>query len=311
MIEKTIKNKTLVIAGPTASGKTGLAVKLASKLNGTIISADSRQIYKTMDIGTGKDLFEYNVNGKQIPHELIDVANPNEIYSLFNYLEDAYTAISKSFKTNTTPIICGGTGLYIEAILNKYKVANVPEDVSFREELMKLENEILVNRLKNESLQLYKSCDIKSKKRVVRALEIAKFQSHSTVTYSSDNAPQISPLILVTRWDTEVLKDRITKRLKSRLAEGMVKEVEKLMATGIEEARLNMFGMEYRQLGRYIRKEISYSEMFNTLQREIFRLAKRQRTWFRGMEKRGLDIFWVDNADFGIASEIVKREWGL
>lgn len=306
------EDKILIIAGPTASGKTSLAVQLAYKLKSTILSADSRQVYKGMDIGTGKDLSEYHYRGKDIPYKLIDIASPNNIYTLYHYQKDCYNEINNLFNSNSIPIIAGGTGLYIEAVLKKYRLANVPENIIFRENLQRYSKEELLSKLREEDIVEYRNCDKSSKKRIVRSLEIADYKLSSPITYSSDNAPNFSPLILITRWDRDKLKARITTRLNQRLNnENMIGEVEKLIDSGISIERLNQLGMEYREIGQYLHNLISYDEMYEKLKTAIFRLSKRQSTWFRGMEKRGFRTHYIDNANYEQASSIIESNWNL
>ncbi len=302
------KFDTIIVAGPTASGKTNLAVQLASHHNGAIISADSRQIYRGMDLGTGKDLFEYSVDGKMIPYHLIDIAEPHEIYSLFHYQRDCYKAFKSCCQQGKVPIMCGGTGLYIESILKQYKIANVPEDVIFRQEESKKEKHILIQKLQKLAPDLYKTTDLSSQKRITRALEIAIAQQEKEVEFGTDNAIDIKPLILVTLWEREKLKERISLRLEERLDNGMIKEVEELIAKGVSRERLDLFGMEYKQIARYLCGEASLETMKRDLEQEIFRLAKRQRTWFRGMERRGFFVHWVEEARLDIAEAIIEKE---
>ncbi len=302
------KNRTVVVAGPTASGKTSLAVTLAQHISGEIISADSRQVYRGMDLGTGKDLAEYSNLQGSVPYHLIDIVDPEMVYTLYNYQRDCYSALKNCFDRNTTPIICGGTGLYIEAVLKQYKIPNVPENTVFRTEHKLLEKDVLVERLKNEALDLYNETDILSKKRVIRSLEIADYRKSNTVHYSSDNAMELSPVILITEWDVDALKKRISTRMHERFAEGMIEEVQALRDKGISDARLDLLGMEYRAINRHLVGELSYDEMTEHLQFEIFRLAKRQRTWFRGMERRGFTVHTVPEASSDIAMDILRKE---
>lgn len=299
--------KTIVIAGPTASGKTALACAIANELNSGIISADSRQVYRGMDLGTGKDINEYTVAGKKIPYHCIDIASPADIYTLYEYQRDAYEAMRSYFDCNKTPVLCGGTGLYIEALLKKYEIANVPENEDFRLAQMKRKQDELIVELQKCSPKLYDKTDLSSKKRVVRALEIAKAEESGPVSYGYDNAPDIEPLILITDWSREKLIERIDLRLDERLSKGMILEVEKLFDSGISRERVDLFGMEYKQISRFLFNEVSYTTMRNDLAIEIHRLAKRQRTWFRGMEKRGLKTVWIREAAFSLAWEEITK----
>lgn len=299
--------KTVVIAGPTASGKTHLACKIALHLQSGVISADSRQVYRGMDLGTGKDLDEYTFDGHPIPYHCIDIAAPSDIYTLYNYQIDCYNALEYYLSEGRTPVICGGTGLYIEAVLKKYEIANVPEDVDFRNQMMSLDKDELIQKLKDISQVHYNKTDLSSKKRIVRALEIALAETRGPISYGFDNAPEIEPLILITEWDRDALIERIDRRLEERLSRGMIQEVEELIKQGVTRERLELFGMEYRQISRFLHNEISFSTMKTDLAQEIHRLAKRQRTWFRGMEKRGLKTIWIPNADEDYAIQILKE----
>ncbi len=299
-----MEKKVVVVCGPTASGKTSLAVSIAEKLGSGIISADSRQVYRGMDLGTGKDLFEYG----DVPHHCIDVANPEDLYTLYHFQRDAYRALGGYQTAGQVPVLCGGTGLYIEAVLKKYEIANVPEDVPFREAMMPRDKSALAAELQALSPEQYAKTDISSKKRIVRALEIARAMQEGAVAFSTDEAVETSPLILITDWDRDTLIERIDYRLHQRLVEGMVDEVQRLIDAGVSAERLDLFGMEYRQIGAFLHKKVGYEEMVATLAQEIHRLAKRQRTWFRGMERRGFAVHWVKEARFDAAWEIVERE---
>lgn len=302
------QNKVIVVAGSTASGKTSLAVQLAGKLHSEIISADSRQIYRGMDLGTGKDLHEYKTPSGTITHHMIDIADPEQIYSLYNYQKDCYSALQDCFARNITPIICGGTGLYIEAVLKKYKIPNVPENVEFRFQLQEQSHEELVEELKNSAPDIYGETDISSKKRVIRSLEVADYRKTRKVSYSSDNAIDLDPTILITEWDPELLRKRITIRMNERFDLGMIDEVKLLRDSGISDQRMDLLGMEYRAINNYLKGETTYDEMFLILQTEIFRLAKRQRTWFRGMERRGFTTHSVKEASLDIAIDLLRDE---
>jgi tRNA dimethylallyltransferase len=285
----------VVIAGPTASGKTALAVKFCEKINGEIISADSRQVYRGMDIGSGKDISEYSTDTGKINYHLIDIVEPNIKYSLYNYLHDFSQAYSSIVAKNRIPVICGGTGLYIEAVLKRYNVSSVPENVKFREKMMLKNREELLQILSSHP-NLQSKTDINSKKRIVRALEIAEFQNQ--VSEDDYNLPEITnPLIAVIMMDTEELKNRITSRLNQRLNEGMVDEVKRLMDSGISYDRLLMFGMEYKYIAQFLNRILQFDEMKQILEKEIFRLAKRQRTYFRGMKRRGLPVHFISKPD--------------
>jgi len=302
------QNKTIVVAGPTASGKTALAIQIASALSGEIVSADSRQIYRGMDLGTGKDLSEYTTPAGKINYHCIDISDPSDIYTLFHYQRDCYSALSDCFSRTKQPILCGGTGLYIEAVLRQYKIPNVPEDESFREAKTTIDKEILIAELQEKAPDILAETDCSSKKRVIRALEIARAREIHPISYSSDNAIPLSPTILITEWDPEKLRQRISKRMHDRFEAGMIAEVELLKKEGIPNERLDLFGLEYREINRYLNHECSLKELYDSLQLGIFHLAKRQRTWFRGMERRGFSVHSVPESSFECAAQILSTE---
>lgn len=286
------KFNSIVICGPTACGKTKLAVSVSASIGGEIISADSRQVYRGMDLGTGKDLSEYTLNGVPIPYHCIDIAEPGEIYTLFRYIIDFNRSFNDILSRGKIPVIAGGTGLYIEAAVKQYDVSEVPEDVDLRESLMTENIYALSGRLRSLSADLYEKTDLSSKKRIVRAIEIAQAGTDGSVL--SHAVPiEVRPLIAAIAFDREEIKNRIDKRLDARLDEGMIGEVQRLIDTGISRDRLMMLGMEYSCIGRYLFKECTYDEMKERLRNEIHRLAKRQMTWFRGMERRGLPVHWI------------------
>jgi tRNA dimethylallyltransferase len=301
-----IAKNCIVVCGPTASGKTSLGVSIANRLKGEIISADSRQVYRTMDIGTGKDLAEYRTKQGAVSYHLIDIADPSEIYTLYKYKLDFKRVYNEITGRGAVPIIVGGTGLYIEAVLNDYQIPSIPEDPELREELMKRDKEDLEAELKSRAPHIYETTDCSSKKRIIRALEIASNQSEALPPI--ENFPKLNPLILCTRWDRKVLWKKIDKRVDERLKHGMVNEVRRLLHSGISRSRFSLFGMEYKHIARYVDNEIPYNQMVAELKINIHQLAKRQETWFRGMERRGFKINWIDNSDVDAAIEIVKNE---
>ncbi len=296
----------LVIVGPTASGKTRLAVTFALQRRGEIVSADSRQIYRGMDIGTGKDLEEYHTSSGAVPYHLIDVAEPSEIFTLYHYQQRCYTVFRDIWHRNRLPILCGGTGLYIEAVLKHYRVPNVPENPVLRRSLNRVGKKDLIDLLKIRDNKLYTSTDLSSKKRIIRALEIDDYAQHNNIEWGSAHPPLIKPIIIGVRWPRPVLVERIDIRLRQRLENGMVDEVKRLLVSGIEAERFDYFGMEYRHIARYLAKKVSYEEMVRELAQDIHRLAKRQMTYFRGMERRGLLVHWIEGADAAEAGRILK-----
>jgi tRNA dimethylallyltransferase len=302
------KKNIIVIGGPTASGKTHLSVSLAVALNGEIISADSRQVYRGMDIGTGKDLNEYTTKSGKVPYHLIDIVDPCTFYTLYHYQLDCFDAIEKIWMKQKVPIIVGGTGLYIEAVLKNYKIPNIPEDRALRESLMEKTKEELLIQLKKTGPALYNSTDKSSKKRIVRSIEIAESSAKQNIQYSKEKSFTLVPLIICIEWPRNVLKEKIKYRLDQRLNEGLVEEVKNLLSLGISMSRFEYFGMEYKHVSRYIKKEISYSRMVEELSRNIFQLAKRQMTYFRGMQRRGLSINWIKGIDIDKALNLINKE---
>ena len=278
----------LVILGPTASGKTRLAVHLARHLSGEVISADSRQVYRGMDIGTGKDLAEYG----DTPCHLIDVLDPAEEFSLFKFQQLFHAAFDDIRGRGRLPVLCGGTGLYLEAVLKGYELLEVPENPLLRAELAGQPLETLTKRLRACSDRLHNTTDLIDRCRLMRAIEIAEFR----VGHAPVPLPELKPCIFGMRWPREILRRRITMRLKERLAQGMIEEVERLHATGITWERLDFFGLEYRFIARYLRGELQRNDMVQKLNSAIHDFAKRQETWFRRMERNGTTIHWLDGA---------------
>lgn len=285
----------IVIAGPTASGKTSLAVEVAHRLGSEIFSMDSRQVYRGLDLGTGKDLHEYARFATAVPHHLIDIVEPEQVYSLFRFQVDAYVALDVflgQHGPDLPPVLVGGTGLYLEAVLKRYAIAEVPENAALRAELMERDVRSLRDELKELSPELHARTDLSSKKRVVRAIEIAS-TPRGAIPPSRLPAWTLNPLIFVTRLDRTVLRTRIAERLEARLDAGLVDEVNGLHLRGISWERLAQLGMEYRQVAAYLRGDVSLNEMKARLLREIHLLSKRQETYFRGMERRGLPVNWI------------------
>jgi tRNA dimethylallyltransferase len=303
------KKNCVVVCGPTASGKTHLAVHLSLLFDGEIISADSRQVYRGMDIGTGKDLNEYSTNRGKVDVHLIDIRNPSEVYTLYHFKQDFFTTINQIHNRNHLPFLTGGTGLYIESILRNFDIPQIPENVEFRKQYMIREKTDLIEELRKRSPVQYERTDLSSKKRVVRALEIALFSPAQVATdNSSIQENQIDPLVLCTRWVRQELYARIDKRLIERIDNGMIDEVRNLLDSGVSEDRLIQFGMEYKHIVHFLRNRVSFEEMISLLKTDIHQLAKRQETWFRGMERRGVPVTWIDNADCETAEKVLKKE---
>ena len=289
-------NKMLTILGPTASGKTSLATVVASRLNGEIISADSRQVYRRMDIGTGKDLADYVVDGKRIPYHLIDIREPGTKYNLFEYQQDILEAYQGIIQRGTFPILCGGSGLYIESVLGGYKLSLVPQNPELRRRLEGKSLEdlcVILEQLKarNHSA-MHNKTDVDTAQRAIRAIEIETYN----LEHPTDNRefPKIDSLIIGVNIDRNNRREKITARLRQRLSHGMVEEVKALMNSGIPPENLIYYGLEYKFVTEYLIGKTSYEEMFKGLEIAIHQFAKRQMTWFRGMERRGYTIHWID-----------------
>src|SRR5574344_617144 len=286
-----MKYNLVTILGPTATGKTPLATALAARINGEIISADSRQIYRGMDIGTGKDLGESVVDGKPIPFHLIDIVDAGYKYNVFEYQRDFLKAFESVNQRGHLPILCGGTGLYIEAVLNGYKLLAVPDNQLLREQLATKTLDELTSILSGYKT-LHNQTDVDTVKRAIRAIEIeAYYQTHEeeTVEY-----PELKSLIIGVGIDREVRREKITKRLKARLNEGMIDEVKMLLDSGVQPDDLIYYGLEYKFVTNYLLGKLTFDELFTQLEIAIHQFAKRQMTWFRGMERRGFTIYWLD-----------------
>ncbi|MBO7100252.1 MAG: tRNA (adenosine(37)-N6)-dimethylallyltransferase MiaA [Bacteroidaceae bacterium] len=282
----------ITILGPTASGKTSLAAHLAAKAGSAeIISADSRQVYKGMDIGTGKDLADYEIDGKQIPYHLIDIVEAGEKYNLFQYQQDFWCTYYNIIDRGNLPILCGGTGMYIESVLKSYKMVPVPENETLRKQLADYSLEQLTNILK-EYKTLHNTTDVDTPKRAIRAIEIQQYYRQNKIL--EREFPQVKSLTIGVNIDRELRRKKITERLHKRLEEeNMVQEVQNLLETVAPED-LIYYGLEYKYLTLYCIGQLSYNEMVRQLEIAIHQFAKRQMTWFRGMERRGIQINWID-----------------
>ena len=298
----------IVITGPTASGKTSLAVKLASVLDTEIISADSRQVYRGLDIGTGKDLWEYNIDGRTIPYHLIDIVKPQENFDLFCFYKSFFAIFKEFLKIGKIPILAGGTPLYIHSVIANYKLLEVPLNNKLREELSSYDMNELEDYLKSIQPTIHNITDLEDRERLLRAIEIADFKLKNRDAKSAGENIEIKPLIIGTLWERSILKKRITRRLMYRLNEGMVEEVKSLNKNGISWERLEYFGLEYKYVSLYLQDKISYDEMVETLNIRIHQFSKKQSGWFRKFEKEGFSINWVEEADFQKAYKIISEK---
>ncbi|WP_288590689.1 tRNA (adenosine(37)-N6)-dimethylallyltransferase MiaA [Prevotella pectinovora] len=289
----------ITILGPTASGKTDIAAHLAAELSAEIISADSRQVYRRMDIGTGKDLADYVVDGKRVPYHLIDIVEPGTKYNLFEYQRDFLEAYNDIRNRGKNVILCGGTGLYIESVLKGYRLIPVPENKELRHELegkSLLELTSILERLKAENnSNMHNSTDVDTSKRAIRAIEIEMAYKEAHV--EERTFPKIDNVIIGVGIDRDLRRMKITRRLDQRLQDGMVDEVKSLLDSGIPADDLIYYGLEYKFVTEYILGKSTFEEMHRSLEIAIHQFAKRQMTWFRGMERRGFTIHWIDAAD--------------
>lgn len=281
----------IAILGPTASGKTPLAAALAARMHTEIISVDSRQVYRGMDLGTGKDLADYTVEGTQVPYHLIDIAEPGTKYNVFEYQRDFLQAYEAIRAKGMLPIACGGTGLYMESVLKGYRLLPVPENPALR---ARLEGKTLpeLAALLATYKTLHNTTDVDTVKRAVRAIEIEEHYARTPVDERS--FPKLRSLVVGVDIERNLRREKITRRLRQRLDEGMVDEVRRLLASGIPADNLIYYGLEYKYLTLYAIGRLTYDEMFTSLETAIHQFAKRQMTWFRGMERRGFTIHWVD-----------------
>ena len=285
------KYDLIAILGPTASGKTPFAAHLAARLDTEIISADSRQIYRGMDLGTGKDLEDYIVDGKPIPYHLIDICDPGYKYNLFEYQRDFLKAFEDIRGRGKLPIMCGGTGLYLESILKGYRLLDVPQNPEFRASLEDKSLEELTEILRGYKT-LHNTTDVDTAKRAIRAIEIEEFYRQTPPEVRS--FPELQSLIIGLDISRELRREKITRRLKQRLEEGMLDEIRRLLDSGLSPEDLIYYGLEYKYLTLHVIGQLSYEEMFSQLEIAIHQFAKRQMTWFRGMERRGIGIHWIE-----------------
>ena len=301
----------LTILGPTATGKTQLAVQLANKLGGEIISADSRQVYLGMDIGTGKDLTEYNLNRKSIPYHLIDIVDPVEEYNVAQFQKDFQKVSMDIRKLEKLPILCGGTGFYVKTVLLDFQLSKTEPNKQLRQKLENWKLEDLINELETISPGASANTPVDTRRRVIRAIEVAKNRRQNI----GDRDHEIqnpkskiqNPIILGVNYPREVIRKRITTRLHERLNSGMIEEVELLLKNGVTHERLDRFGLEYRFISHYLQGQLSRDEMAEKLNTAIHQFAKKQMTFFRNMEKNGIKIHWIPEGDFETALGIISK----
>ncbi|MDR1054611.1 MAG: tRNA (adenosine(37)-N6)-dimethylallyltransferase MiaA [Prevotellaceae bacterium] len=281
----------ITILGPTAGGKTSVAANLAYRINGEVISADSRQVYRGMDIGTGKDICDYTVNETCVPYHLIDIVDAGYKYSVFEFQRDFLKSYHDIRERGCIPVLCGGTGLYIEAVVNGYNLLSVPPNEDLRKNLEQKNDDELVDLLTSLK-KLHNKTDIDSRKRIIRAIEIELYLKDHVL--NTEDYPQIYNIYFGIKYDRETRRQRITQRLHERLKNGLIEEVEGLLQNGITPDDLFFYGLEYKYLTLYITGQINYSKMVEYLNIAIHQFAKRQMTWFRGMERKGATIHWID-----------------
>ncbi|MBZ0198947.1 MAG: tRNA (adenosine(37)-N6)-dimethylallyltransferase MiaA [Ignavibacteriaceae bacterium] len=294
----------IIILGPTATGKTGLAAKLASKFNGEIISADSRQVYRGMDIGTGKDLADYTIDNVSVPYHLINIIDPDFEYNLFSFLSDFKNCFDDIISRQKIPFLTGGTGLYLNSIIQKYKLKTALDDEVEAEYLTAKKHEELLLIYNKLNPSPHNTTDTSDKQRLIQAILILKSKEEKSIDLTG-----INPFIIGVNLERDEIKKRITARLKKRLNEGMIEEVQQLVNRGISFDKLDFFGLEYRYLGLYLRGELNYNDMYQKLNSAIHKFAKKQMTWFRKMERNGVEINWINGPDYEAAERLMKSNF--
>jgi len=295
----------IVILGATASGKTRLAARLAQELKSEIISADSRQVYKGMNVGTGKDLEDYLLNGRSVPHHLIDIIGPEEEFSLFAFQTEFYEIYAALIQKKVLPVLVGGSGLYLESIIQNYQLPPAPLNHNFRNDLHTKSMDELREMLGVLKHQQHNKTDAEDKGRLIRAIEIERARQKQPAGGARNI--NINAAIFGIRWERTLLRKRITARLEQRLKQGMIEEVKALQTNGLSWARLDSFGLEYRYISQFLQHKVSYEEMFAKLNTSIHQFAKRQETWFRRMERKGIIINWINGDDYKLLKESVIK----
>ena len=292
----------ITILGPTATGKTKLAARLAHKFNGEIISADSRQVYKRMDIGTGKDLSDYIVDGNKIPSHIIDIVDPETEFNLFLFIEHFKKSFKEILAQDKLPILTGGTGLYISSVVQNYQI----KKTEYKEEELKRFSRLSFDELKSVLIKLkpklHNKTDLENKERLIKAILVAKSEGEALL-----KDLKINSLIIGVRYERNEIRNRITERLEKRFNEGMMDEVKKLIDSGVTYERLLNFGLEYKFIALYLKGELDYKEMFRKLNTAIHSFAKRQMTWFRKMEREGVKINWIEKGNFEQAADLISK----
>ncbi|GBD89852.1 tRNA dimethylallyltransferase [bacterium BMS3Abin04] len=298
-----MKYELITILGPTAVGKTRLAALLAHKFNGEIISADSRQVYKRMNIGTGKDLEDYVVNGGTIKYHLIDIFEPTEEFNVYLFQKLFYNSFNKIQSNGKLPFLVGGTGMYLSSILSSYNLPEVNFESQKQKELEKQPANVLRTYLKEINTNLHNTTDLEVKERIIKAI----LTTEKTQELKESPRQRIQSFIIGIKEEREKIKKNITERLELRLANGMIDEVKSLLEIGLSYEKLKFFGLEYKYVSMYLMNEINYNDMFQRLNSAIHKFAKRQMTWFRKMEKDGIEIHWLEGPDFNKAQELIQR----
>ncbi|MDZ7741754.1 MAG: tRNA (adenosine(37)-N6)-dimethylallyltransferase MiaA [Bacteroidota bacterium] len=282
----------ITILGPTATGKTTIASHLAARIDAEIISADSRQVYRGMNLGSGKDLDEYFVNGKQIPYHLIDIAEPGYEYNVYEFQRDFRGAYEDISYRGKTCILCGGSGLYLESVLLGYDLLKVPENPALRAKFEDASEDELIKLLRSKG-HLHNTSDITERDRMIRAIEIRAYYEENPARIKN-HFPAVPSRVFGIYFERSLLRERITKRLEARLSSGMLDEVKELLESGLQPGQLTYYGLEYKYLTEHLSGKISYEQMLARLNTAIHQFAKRQMTWFRRMQKRGINIQWVN-----------------